>query len=306
MLPLDDIIVTGSTEEEHLRNLQALLCCLREHGIHLNQAKCEFMKPQVEYLGHRIDAEGIHATDSKLDAIVQAPPPKNVQELRSFLGLLNYYCKFIPNLSSLIHPLNDLLKKDKKWKWSKECGECFRIAKEKLVSPNLLVHFDPALPVKVAGDASAYGVGAVMSHVMPDNTERPIAFASRTLSSSERNYSQVEKEALALVFAVKRFHTYLFGRKFILVTDHKPLTIILGPKKGIPVMAAARLQRWALILSAYSYEIEFRPTDSHANADGLSRLPLTSSVPDQGAGDMQVFNISQIESLPASPTGYTE
>lgn len=97
MCYVDDIIVTGSTEEEHLRNLCTLL---REHGIHLNHDKCEFMKPQVEYLGHRIDSEGIHATDSKLDAVVQAPPPKNVQELRSFLGLLNYYCKFIPNLSS--------------------------------------------------------------------------------------------------------------------------------------------------------------------------------------------------------------
>ncbi len=219
------------------------------------------MEREVEYLGHKIDSEGIHhATDGKLEAITQAPAPKNVQGLRSFLGLLNYYRKFIPNLASLIHPLNDLLRKDKKWDWSKQCAESFRAAKEKLVSPNLLVHYDPNLPLKLAGDASAYGVGAVISHIMPDNTERPIAYASHTLTSSERNYAQVEKEALSLIFGVKYFHNYLYGRQFVLVTDHKPLVSILGPKKGFPVMAAARLQRWALILSAYSYDIEFRPT----------------------------------------------
>ena len=127
------------------------------------------------------------------------------------------------------------------------------------MSSNLLVHYNPSLPLKLAGDASAYGVGAVISHVMTDGTDRPIAFASRTLSSSERNYAQVEKEALSLVFGVKKFHAYLYGRKLTLTTDHKPLTIILGPKQG--TLAAARLQRWALILAAYSYEIEFRPRD---------------------------------------------
>ena len=300
MCYLDDIIITGANEESHLQNVRKVLERLRRHGIHANQEKCEFMQNQVEYLGHRIDSEGIHATDSKLEAITNAPPPKNVQELRSFLGLLNYYCKFIPNLATLIHPLNDLLCKDRKWKWSKECDESFRLAKEKLTSPNLLVHYDPTLPIELAGDASAYGVGAVISHIMPDKSERPIAYASHTLTGSERNYAQVEKEALSLIFGVRKFHTYLYGRKFILVTDHKPLTTILGPKKEIPVMAAARLQRWAIILSAYSYDIEFRPTAHHANADGLSRLPLNSTLPDCISSEPRVFNITQMESLPVT------
>ena len=136
------------------------------------------------------------------------------------------------------------------------------------------MHYDPSLPIKMAGDASAYGVGAVISHVLPDGSEHPIPFASRSLSSSERNYAQVEKEALALVYDVKHYHAYLYGRAFTLVTDHKPLTTILGPKKGIPPLAAARLQRWAWTLSAYLYDIEFRPTGDHANTNGLSRLPL--------------------------------
>ena len=114
---------------------------------------------------------------------------------------------------------------------------------DKIVSAGVLTHYDPTLPITLAADSSAYGVGAVISHVFSDNSEHPIAFASRTLTASERNYSQLEKEALALIFGVQKFHRYLYGRKFNFITDHKPLTTILGPKKGIPSLAAARLQR---------------------------------------------------------------
>ena len=139
-----------------------------------------------------------------------------------------------------------------------------------------------------------------ISHIMPDGTERLIAFASRTLSSSERNYAQVEKEALSLIFGVKRFHNYLYGCKFTLVTDHKPLTTILGPKKCIPPLATARLQRWAIILSAYTYQVGFRPTQAHANADGLSRLPFSDNTAKGRSSEPQDFNISQIESIPVT------
>ena len=128
----------------------------------------------------------------------------------------------------------------------------------------------------MAADASAYGVGAVILHVYPDGNEKPIAFASRTLSKSKRNYAQLEKEALALIFGIKQFHQYLYGRQFTLVTDHQPLTTILNPQKAIPSLAAARLQRWAIILSAYQYDISFKSTQQHGNADCLSRLPLPS------------------------------
>ena len=143
--------------------------------------------------------------------------------------------------------------------------------------------YNPHLPITLAGDASASRVGTVISHILPDGSERPIAYASRALSQAERNYAQLEKEALSLIFGIKKFHIYLYGRSFTLVTDHKPLLCILGPKQGIPELAAARLQRWALILAAYNYKIEFRPTHEHGNVDGLSRLPLpevTHSDPD--------------------------
>ena len=135
-------------------------------------------------------------------------------------------------------------------------------------------HYDSNSPLTLAADASAYEAGAVISH---DNSEKPIAFASCTLSESEKNYAQIEKEALSIVFGIKKFHQYLYGRKFNLTTDHKPLAAILGPKKGIPPLAAARLQRWALLLSAYNYDITYKSTKLHRNADGLSRLPLPSA-----------------------------
>ena len=178
-----------------------------------------FLQDSVNYLGHQIDANGLHALEDKLDAIMNAPPPRNVQQLRAFLGLLNYYGKFMSNLYTVIHPLNRLLRHDFKCKWTSECRKSFEKAKELLKHSNVLIHYNPSLPIKLAGDASNYGIGAVISHITPDGQERPILFASRTC---ECNYSQIEKEALSLVYGVKKFHRYLFGRQFTLLTNHKP------------------------------------------------------------------------------------
>ena len=175
----------------------------------MRKEKCKFFSTSVEFLGYRIDAEGRHPLDSKLHAITEAPEPRNVTELRSFLGLLNYYDSFIPNLSSLLHPLNKLLQKEAPWKWTEECVVTFKEAQERLVSSQVLVHYNSNLPIVLAGDAFGYGVGAVISHITPDGREHPIAFASRTLSSTEQNYPQVEKEALSLIYGVKKFHCYL-------------------------------------------------------------------------------------------------
>ena len=164
----------------------------------------------------------------------------------------------------------------------------------------VLAHYDPSLSIVMAADASAYGIGAVISHRHSDGSEQPIAYASRTLTKSEHNYAQVEKEALSLIYGIKKFHQYLYGRHFIMITDHKPLLSILGPKHGVPPLAAARMQRWALSLSAYSYDIEFRPTDRHGNADGLSQLPLSDVVPIGNPCNSTVFNLKQLESLPVT------
>ena len=142
---------------------------------------------------------------------VDAPTARNIQQLCSFLGLVNYYSKFVPNLASILYlyPLNQLLQKDRKWSWSPDCVKAFQAAKEGLVSSQVLVHYDPSQHIKVDADVSAYGLGAVISHVLPDQLERPIAFASRSLTTSEKNYAQINKEALELVSSVTNFHQYL-------------------------------------------------------------------------------------------------
>ena len=226
---------------------------------------------------------------------MQAPPPRNTQEQRSFLGMLNYSGKFIPNIATLLHPLNGLLRSGVKWQWSAQCRQAFEQAKESLQASSVLLHYDTDLPLVLAADASSYGVGAVISHMLPSGEEKPIAFASRTLTRSEENYAQLEKEALALVFGIKKIHRFLYGRRFTLLTDHKPLTT------GIPPLAAARLQHWALLLSAYQYDIQYRQSECHGNADALSRLPIVGTpVDEEGTTDAEVYNVTQLETLPVT------
>ena len=172
---------------------------LKDYGLRVKKTKCDFCQPLVEYLGHQVDVDGLHVLPSKVAAIVQAPEHENEQQLRSFLGLLNYYSKFISNLATILHPLNHLLRKEVHWEWAQECVDAFQRAKASLVSSQVLAHYNPKLPIRLAADASAYGIGAVISHVYTDGSERPVAFASRTLTSAECNYTQLEKEALALI-----------------------------------------------------------------------------------------------------------
>ena len=195
--------------------------------------KCQFFQEKITYCRHEVDRHGLHKTQDKIDAVVNAPQPENTQQVRSFLGLINYYHKFLPNLATVLSPLNKLLQHERKWKWTKECEEAFTKLKELITSDMVLTHYDPELPLRLACDASPVGIGAVLSHIMDDGTERPIAYASRTLNKAERNCSQIDKEALALVWGVKKFHLYLFGKHFTLVNDHEPLTSIFSPRKGV-------------------------------------------------------------------------
>ena len=263
---LDDILITGKNEEEHLINLSAVLQNVSAAGMKLKSEKCSFLLKEVEYLGHKISAQGLQPSMEKVRAIVEAPQPVNITQLKSFLGMLNYYGKFLPTLLTHLAPFYELLRKNSRWTWGPEQKEAFQKAKSMLTSSKVLTHYDPAKPLILSCDASLYGVGAVLSHQMGEG-EHLIAFVSRSLAPAEKNYSQIDKEALAIVFGVKHFHQYLFGQSFTIKSDHKPLQHLLGEKKGIPAMASARIQRWALMLSAYNYQVQYVPGKENMNAD---------------------------------------
>ena len=153
-------------------------------------------------------------------------------------------------------------------------SKAFQEAKEALTSSRVLTHYDPDEELLLECDASPYGVRAVLLHRFQDGSVKPVAFASRSLAPAEKTYAQLDKEALAIIFGVKKFHQYLSGHKFTIHSDHKPLQHIFDENRPVPTMSSARIQRWALMLSAYNYTIEYKPGSQHANADLLSRLPL--------------------------------
>ena len=269
---VDDILVTGPTQEQHVNNLHEVLGRFRQAGLCLKKQKCQFLVKSVNYLGYTIDQQGIQPTEGKVEAVKAAPNPKNLTELKAYLGLLTYYGKFLPNLANVLAPLYQLLRKDVKWNWGDLEQQPFNKSKEMVTLTALLVHYDPSKPLVLSCDASQYGLGAVLSQVC-NGEETPVAYASRTLTKAERNYSQLEKEGLALLFGVKKFHVYLFGRNFTLCTDHKPLQSLLNVSKLIPCMASAHIQRWALTLASYEHTIKYKSGPANSNADALRKSP---------------------------------
>ena len=270
---LDDILVSGANAEEHLQNLRRLLSRLNERGLRCRLEKCAFAQPSVEYLGHHLSQHGI-SKGSKVDAVMSMPEPENVTQLRSYLSSVQFYGKFLPDLATVTEPLHRLTRKNIPWKWEETEREAFQKVQRLLSEDTVLAHYDPSLPIGISCDASDVGLGAVLFHRYPDGSERPIANASKTLTPTQRNYAQVQKEALSIIFAIKKFYQFLYGRHFILVTDHKPLLSLFGPATATPSLAANRLARWALMLNQFSYSIEYRRTADHGNADALSRLPI--------------------------------
>ncbi|CAC5392405.1 unnamed protein product [Mytilus coruscus] len=243
LVRVDDILITGKTREEHLNTLSEVLSRFKRIKIRLKKQKCVFMAEEVVYLGFKINKHGIYLVESKIEAIDKAPSPTNVTELKAYLGMLNYYNKFLANLSHLLKPLHVLLQKDTKWSWEKEQEKAFIESKQLLKSASVLVHFDPKKKLILACDASPYGVGAVLSHKMDDGSDKPIAYTSRTLTSAEKYYSVLEKESLAIIFGIKKFHQYLYGHPITIITDHKPIIGLFLEDKPIPTTTASRIQK---------------------------------------------------------------
>lgn len=203
---------------EPLTNLESVLLRLQDREVQVRKDKCAFFQPQLEYLGHVIKGDGAQTSDTKVKALLGAPNPTDKQQLRSFLALINYYGKFIPQFSTVVQPMTRLLGAEVPWKWDKHCDEAARRSKELLSSAEVLTHYDADRPIQLVCDASSYGVGAVLSHMYPDGTTQLMA------------YSQLEKEAPALIFRIKSF-IFVYGHAFRLFTDHKPLQAIYRLKR---------------------------------------------------------------------------
>lgn len=272
---IDDILITAHEFNEHLARLHEVLRRLDDAGLRIKFEKCQFLQPEVKYLGFKIDKKGIYPLQDKLESVRKAPRPQDVSQLRSFIGSINYYGRFIENLAVKLHPLYNCLEKGK-FEWTSKCEEAFNNIKRELTSEKVLIHFDPEKPIIVTTDASPYGISAVLSHRTDEEIDRPVCFASRTLTACEKNYSQLDKEGLAIIFGIKKFFEFLYGFEFTLQTDNLAIARILDANRQIPEIAAARLQRWAVFLSTFRYTIRYiRGKNNYA--DWLSRLPVDNA-----------------------------
>lgn len=296
---MDDIIITGATNEEHFVRLREVFSRLNKQDIRLNPEKCEFFKEAVTYCGFVLRHQQIYKCDDKVRAIKQAPAPSNVTELRAFLGIIQFYASFAPKLADLAHPLYKLLKQNTDFKWTEIMQESFDAVKRELCSDRIIVPFDPAKPLILATDASPTGISAVLSHKFPDDSERPIAYFSRALTETERKYTQIDKEALGIKTGVERFFYYLFGRRFVLITDSRPLVQIFHPQKSLPPLSATRMQHYAIYLLGFTFDIVYRRTDKHQNADALSRLPVSSDE-FKGEDGLESFLVNYINESPVN------
>ena len=295
---LDDVLVAGATEAEALQRLDAVLKRLRKWKLVLKQIKCQFLMSSIQYLGVRVSDAVVETVQEKIDPVLDAPPPRDTGKLRSFLGAVTFYARFLPDMSTVAAPLNKLLQKREPWRWTATEKRSFNELKRRLASAPVLAHYDGRRPVKLITDASPHGVGAVLVQVGEDGEERPVRFASRSLSKAEKAYSQFDREGLGVIFGVSRYKQYLWGRRFTLVTDNKALTSILGPKANAPALATARLHRWALLLAAYSYDIEHRKAEEIPMADFLSRIPYDKPAESRNGPDEAIICfLEQMETL---------
>ena len=292
----DDILITGrgSTMNEavndHDDNLLKLLDRCRERNLKLNRGKLQLKCPETPFIGHVLTPEGVKPDPSKVAAILKMEPPKNIAAVRRLVGLANYLSKFLSKLSELCELLRRLTHKDVEWRWSVEQEEAFQNLKYAVTSAPVLKYFSSTEPVEGQGGASSSGIGFVLMQ-----SGQPVSYASRDLTASEKNYSQIEKELLAQAFGVERNHQFFYGRRIVLWSDHKPLETIC--KKPLAI-SPKRLQRLLLRLPQYDVEIRYKPGPEMHLADTLSRVYLPTD--DQSPAEAEVERINAVDFLPIS------
>ena len=252
MFYIDDIIIYAKNMEEHDIRLAAVMKQINSYNILLNKEKCVYRVTELEFLGHHLSREGVKIFKSRIAAMELMSEPTSTVAVKSVLGLITYCAKFIPELATLTYPLRVLLKKGQIFYWNEEQRKAFKEIKQILAKEETLGYFNVNDRTSVIADASLVGLGAVLIQ-NGDNGTKIICYASKSLSEPEKRYCQTEREALALVWAVERFHFYLYGKQFELITDHKPLEVIFGPH----FRPCARIERWVLRLQSYDFKVVY-------------------------------------------------
>lgn len=267
-LYMDDVIIPGKNERDHIQNLRKVFLTIRRSNLKLNPEKCQFFRKEVVYLGHRCTDQGIFPDNTKLSAIHNYPKPRSGDETKRFVAFANYYRRFIPNFSEIAQPLNKLTRKNTKFVWTKDTENSFQILKQKLAEPPILSYPDFKLPFIVTVDASQIACGAVLSQIL-NGEDRAICYASKTFTQGEKNKSTIERELIAIHWAVKNFRPYLYGTNFIINSDHKPLTYLFALKEP-----SSRLTRIRLDLEEYNFTINHIKGKDNCVADALSRISI--------------------------------
>lgn len=282
----DDFVIHGKDESEHDKRLLTVMNKIQQKGLTLNKAKCEFGVKSLEFVGHKISANGYEPADHIQEAVIKFREPQNTAEVKSFLGLVNFSARFLPEYATLSEPMRKLTKKNAVFHWGPKEATSFKLLKEKLATPPVLGFYDKEARTVVTADASPVGLGSVLTQIQGDGP-RVIQYASRALSEVETRYSQTEKEALALVWACEKFRMYLYGKSFDLVTDHRPLETIFRRTSK----ACARIERWVLRLMSFDFRVIYKPGKSNI-ADPLSRLgALTKKPRDPNATEWEIFTV---------------
>lgn len=279
---LDDIVIYASSLTEHNRKFNKLAERLRNANLRLQPDKCEFLRKEVSYLGHTISEQGIKPDPNKISAVKNFPRPKNAKNIKQFLGLAGYYRRFLPKFSNTVKPLTALLQKDQVFKWQEPQENAFVTLRDQLCEEPILQHPDFTRPFVLTTDASGYAIGGILSQGELGK-DKPIAYASRLLNKAEQNYSTIEKESLAIVYCTNHFRPYLYGNRFTIVTDHKPLEWLHSVKDP-----TSRLIRWRLKLAEYDYKITYKAGKTNCNADALSRNPAQGKMVAEGGKIIKV------------------
>lgn len=266
----DDILVFTPTFEQHLEALERLFERLNDANIKLNAKKCELLLNSVTYLGHIITPSGIEPDPEKIQAIQRFESPKNITEARSFMGMCNFFRRYIKNFANIARPIHDTIKVNQTFEWTAKAEIAMQELKDKLMSPPILVHFDQTGNLTIRCDASGYGLGAVLIQESADKLRKGvIAYTSRTLVGAEKNYATTHKECLAVIHAVKHWRHYLYGKHFDVITDHHALCWLMKTKDH-----TGQLMRWSLLLQEFEFTIKHESGRIHQDADCLSRNPI--------------------------------